>query len=158
TESQFPSDPLQQLKEAVKAVFRSWNGDRAIAYRRREKIPDNLGTAGNISTLVFGDMGDDFGTGGAFTRDPAHSEKALFGDYLQNAQGEDVVAGIRNTRHINEMAEDMPEIYKELLQVADKLERHYKDMQDLEFTIERGKLWMLQTRNGKRTGQAAVKM
>jgi pyruvate,orthophosphate dikinase len=154
----FPTDPYLQLEEAVKAVFRSWNGDRAIAYRRREKIPDNLGTAVNVVTMVFGNMGDDSGTGVAFTRDPATGEKKLFGDYLANAQGEDVVAGIRTPKHIDELKQDMPEIYHQFVQLAEKLERHYKDMQDLEFTVERGKLWMLQTRNGKRTGPAAVRM
>jgi pyruvate,orthophosphate dikinase len=154
----FPTDPQQQLDEAVKAVFRSWNGDRAKAYRRREKIPDDLGTAVNIVTMVFGNMGADSGTGVAFTRNPATGDKGLFGDYLQNAQGEDVVAGIRTPKHITELNDDMPEIYSELLQVADKLEGHYHDMQDMEFTVERGKLWMLQTRNGKRTGSAGVKM
>src|SRR5215467_4482208 len=158
TGSQFPTEPLKQLEEAVKAVFRSWNGDRAIAYRRREKIPDDLGTAVNIVTMVFGNMGNDSGTGVVFTRNPATGEKTMFGDYLQNAQGEDVVAGIRNTRHISELDQDTPQVYAQLLQVADKLERHYRDMQDLEFTVERGKLWMLQTRNGKRTAQAGVKM
>src|SRR5262249_61878728 len=154
----FPTDPYQQLEEAIKAVFRSWNGDRAKAYRRGEKIPDNLGTAVNIVTMVFGNMGNDSGTGVAFTRDPATGEKKLFGDYLSNAQGEDVVAGIRTPKHIDELKQDMPEIYNQFVQLAEKLERHYRDMQDLEFTVERGKLWMLQTRNGKRTGQAAVKM
>jgi pyruvate, orthophosphate dikinase len=154
----FPTDPQQQLDEAVKAVFRSWNGDRAKAYRRREKIPDDLGTAVNVVTMVFGNMGADSGTGVAFTRNPATGDKGLFGDYLQNAQGEDVVAGIRTPKHITELNDDMPEIYSELLQVADKLEGHYHDMQDMEFTVERGKLWMLQTRNGKRTGSAGVKM
>jgi pyruvate, orthophosphate dikinase len=158
TGSDFPADPYQQLEESVKAVFRSWNGDRAIAYRRREKIPDNLGTAVNIVTMVFGNMGNDSGTGVAFTRNPATGEKALFGDYLANAQGEDVVAGIRTPKHIDELKQDMPEIYNQFVQVADKLERHYRDMQDLEFTVERGKLWMLQTRNGKRTGPAAVRI
>ena len=154
----FPTDPHRQLQEAVKAVFRSWNGDRAIAYRRREKIPDTLGTAVNIVTMVFGNMGADSGTGVAFTRNPATGEKKLFGDYLSNAQGEDVVAGIRNPKHIDELNQDMPQIYKQFVEVAEKLERHYRDMQDLEFTVERGKLWMLQTRNGKRTGTAAVKI
>ncbi len=158
TGSDFPTDPLAQLQEAIKAVFRSWNGDRAIAYRRREKIPDNLGTAVNVVTMVFGNMGNDSGTGVAFTRDPATGEKKLFGDYLSNAQGEDVVAGIRTPKHIDELKSDMPEIYNQFVQVAEKLERHYKDMQDLEFTVERGRLWMLQTRNGKRTGPAAVRM
>src|SRR6185503_10108243 len=123
----------------------------------REKISDDLGTAVNIQTMVFGNMGNDSGTGVAFTRNPATGEKKLFGDYLVNAQGEDVVAGIRTPKHIDELKQDMPEIYKQFVEVANRLERHYKDMQDLEFTIERGKLWMLQTRNGKRTGPAAVK-
>ncbi len=158
TGAEFPTDPLRQLEESVKAVFRSWNGDRAIAYRRREKIPDDLGTAVNVVTMVFGNMGNDSGTGVAFTRNPATGEKQLFGDYLTNAQGEDVVAGIRTPKHIDELKNDMPEIYNEFVEVANKLERHYRDMQDLEFTIERGKLWMLQTRNGKRTGPAAVKV
>jgi pyruvate, orthophosphate dikinase len=158
TGSDFPVDPYVQLQEAIKAVFRSWNGDRAKAYRRREKIPDNLGTAVNICTMVFGNMGADSGTGVAFTRNPATGEKKLFGDYLFNAQGEDVVAGIRTPKHIDELKEEMPEIYAQFVEVANKLERHYRDMQDLEFTIERGKLWMLQARNGKRTGPAAVKI
>jgi pyruvate,orthophosphate dikinase len=158
TGSNFPSDPYQQLEDAIKAVFRSWNGDRAIAYRRREKIPDNLGTAVNIVTMVFGNMGNDSGTGVAFTRNPATGEKKLFGDYLANAQGEDVVAGIRTPKHIDELKEDMPQIYEQFVHVAEKLERHYRDMQDLEFTVERGKLWMLQTRNGKRTGPAGVRI
>ncbi len=158
TGSEFATDPYLQLQEAIKAVFRSWNGDRAKAYRRREKIPDNLGTAVNVVTMVFGNMGNDSGTGVAFTRDPATGEKKLFGDYLANAQGEDVVAGIRTPKHIDELKNDMPEIYRQFVEVAEKLERHYKDMQDLEFTVERGRLWMLQTRNGKRTGPAAVRM
>ena len=158
TGSDFPSDPYQQLEESIKAVFRSWNGDRAIAYRRREKIPDDLGTAVNVVMMVFGNMGDDSGTGVAFTRNPATGEKKLFGDYLANAQGEDVVAGIRTPKHIDELKEDMPVIYEQFVQVAERLERHYRDMQDLEFTVERGKLWMLQTRNGKRTGPAGVRI
>jgi pyruvate,orthophosphate dikinase len=158
TGSAFPSDPYQQLEEAIKAVFRSWNGDRAKAYRRREKIPDDLGTAVNVVTMVFGNMGEDSGTGVAFTRDPATGEKKLFGDYLANAQGEDVVAGIRTPKHINELKEDLPDIYNQFVSLANKLERHYRDMQDLEFTVERGKLWMLQTRNGKRTGPAGVRI
>jgi pyruvate, orthophosphate dikinase len=158
TGSDFPSDPYQQLEEAIKAVFRSWNGDRAKAYRRREKIPDDLGTAVNVVTMVFGNMGEDCGTGVAFTRNPATGEKKLFGDYLGNAQGEDVVAGIRTPKHIDELREDMPAIYNQFVEVADKLEKHYRDMQDLEFTVERGKLWMLQTRNGKRTGPAGVRI
>jgi pyruvate,orthophosphate dikinase len=158
TGKDFPADPYLQLEESIKAVFRSWNGDRAKAYRRREKIPDNLGTAVNVVTMVFGNMGDDSGTGVAFTRNPATGEKKLFGDYLANAQGEDVVAGIRTPKHIDELKEDMPQIYNQFVEVADKLERHYRDLQDLEFTVERGKLWMLQTRNGKRTGPAAVRV
>jgi pyruvate, orthophosphate dikinase len=158
TGSEFPADPYQQLEESIKAVFRSWNGDRAIAYRRREKIPDNLGTAVNVVTMVFGNMGEDSGTGVAFTRNPATGEKKLFGDYLANAQGEDVVAGIRTPKHIDELKEDMPVIYNQFMEVAVKLEKHYRDMQDLEFTVERGKLWMLQTRNGKRTGPAGVRI
>ncbi len=158
TGADFPSDPYLQLEESIKAVFRSWNGDRAIAYRRREKIPDDLGTAVNVVTMVFGNMGEDSGTGVAFTRNPATGEKKLFGDYLSNAQGEDVVAGIRTPKHIDELKGDMPEIYAQFVQVAERLERHYRDMQDLEFTVERGKLWMLQTRNGKRTGPAGVRI
>ncbi len=158
TGSAFPADPLRQLEEAIKAVFRSWNGERAKAYRRRERIPDDLGTAVNIVTMVFGNMGNDSGTGVAFTRNPATGAKELFGDYLTNAQGEDVVAGIRTPKHISELKQEMPEIYAQFEAVAEKLERHYKDIQDLEFTVERGKLWMLQTRNGKRTGPAAVKI
>jgi pyruvate,orthophosphate dikinase len=158
TGADFPTDPYQQLEDAIKAVFRSWNGDRAIAYRRREKIPDDLGTAVNVVTMVFGNMGEDSGTGVAFTRNPATGEKKLFGDYLANAQGEDVVAGIRTPKHIDELKEDMPVIYRQFVEVAEKLERHYCDLQDLEFTVERGKLWMLQTRNGKRTGPAGVRI
>jgi pyruvate,orthophosphate dikinase len=151
-------DPYRQLEEAVKAVFRSWNGDRAKAYRRREKIPENLGTAVNIVTMVFGNMGTDSGTGVAFTRNPATGERKLFGDYLSNAQGEDVVAGIRTPKHIDELKDDMPAIYNQFVEVAEKLERHFRDVQDLEFTVERGKLWMLQTRNAKRTGPAGVRI
>ncbi|MGD0309450.1 MAG: pyruvate, phosphate dikinase [Acidobacteriota bacterium] len=158
TGNDFPEDPQRQLQEAIKAVFRSWNGDRAKAYRRREHIADDLGTAVNIVTMVFGNMGSDSGTGVAFTRDPATGAKELFGDYLTNAQGEDVVAGIRTPKHIRELEHDMPEIYAQFLEVAKKLENHYRDIQDMEFTIERGKLWMLQTRNGKRTGPAAIKI
>jgi pyruvate,orthophosphate dikinase len=158
TGSDFPSDPYQQLEEAIKAVFRSWNGDRAQAYRRREKIPDDLGTAVNVVTMVFGNMGEDSGTGVAFTRNPATGERKLFGDYLTNAQGEDVVAGIRTPKHIDELKKDMPVIYDQFVALANKLERHSRDMQDLEFTVERGKLWMLQTRNGKRTGPAGVRI
>jgi pyruvate,orthophosphate dikinase len=158
TGSDFPQDPYAQLEAAIKAVFDSWNGDRAVAYRRREKIPDDLGTAVNVVTMVFGNMGEDSGTGVAFTRNPATGQKELFGDYLPNAQGEDVVAGIRTPIPLKELQARMPHLYKQLLEVADKLERHYRDMQDMEFTIERGRLWMLQTRSGKRTGQAAVRI
>ncbi len=156
----FPSDPNEQLRGAVEAVFRSWNNDRAIVYRRREKISDDLGTGVNVQTMVFGNMGDDSGTGVAFTRNPSTGVKELFGDYLRNAQGEDVVAGIRTPKHISEMRDDpmLPGVYNEFVAIAERLEKHYRDMQDLEFTIERGKLYMLQTRNGKRTGGAAVRI
>ncbi len=153
----FPQDPLEQLKYATEAVFRSWMGKRAVDYRRATNIPDDLGTAVNIQTMVFGNMGWDSGTGVAFTRNPATGESKLYGDYLLNAQGEDVVAGIRNTDPIQKMSETMPEVYQQFLEIVGKLEKHYKDMQDVEFTIERGKLWMLQTRNGKRTARAAVR-
>jgi len=160
TGQDFPDEPLEQLRGAIEAVFRSWNNDRAIVYRRREKISDDLGTAVSIVTMVFGNMGEDSGTGVAFTRNPATGAKELFGDYLKDAQGEDVVAGIRNTKHISEMREDpnLPGVYDQFVQIAERLEKHYRDMQDLEFTIERGKLWMLQTRSGKRTAAAAVKL
>jgi len=158
TGADFPTDPHKQLEAAIKAVFRSWNGERAKAYRRREHIADDLGTGVNVVTMVFGNMGSDSGTGVAFTRDPATGAKELFGDYLTNAQGEDVVAGIRTPKHIRELKSEMPEVYAQFLAVAQKLEQHYRDIQDLEFTVERGKLWMLQTRNGKRTGPAAVKI
>ncbi len=156
----FPSDPLEQLRGAVEAVFASWNNDRAMVYRRREKIPDDLGTAVNVQTMVFGNMGPDSGTGVAFTRNPSTGARELFGDYLRNAQGEDVVAGIRTPSHISEMRDDpnLPGVYDEFVRYAQRLEAHYKDMQDLEFTIERGKLYMLQTRSGKRTGGAAVRI
>lgn len=154
----FPQDPYEQLKLATEAVFRSWMGKRAVDYRRATDIPDDLGTAVNIQTMVFGNMGWDSGTGVAFTRNPATGENKLYGDYLLNAQGEDVVAGIRNTEPIQHMAETLPEAYKEFVEIVNKLEKHYKDMQDVEFTIERGKLWMLQTRNGKRTANSAIKV
>ncbi len=153
----FPQDPLEQMKLAIEAVFRSWNGKRAVDYRRATNIPDDLGTAVNIMTMVFGNMGDDSGTGVAFTRNPASGERKMYGDYLLNAQGEDVVAGIRNTNPIAQLADEMPDAYAQFLDLTSKLEAHYKDLQDVEFTIERGKLWMLQTRNGKRTAKAAVK-
>jgi len=154
----FPQDPFEQIRAATEAVFKSWNGKRAIDYRRATNIPDDLGTAVNIVAMVFGNMGDDSGTGVAFTRNPANGERKMYGDYLLNAQGEDVVAGIRNTLKIENLAKDMPEAYAEFLEICKKLELHYKDMQDVEFTIEHGKLWMLQTRSGKRTAQAAVKV
>jgi pyruvate, orthophosphate dikinase len=152
----FPQDPNEQLRFATEAVFKSWNGKRAVDYRNAAGIPHDLGTAVNIQTMVFGNMGWDSGTGVAFTRNPATGERDLYGDYLLNAQGEDVVAGIRNTKKIQELANEMPQSYKEFVAICDKLELHYQEMQDVEFTIERGKLWMLQTRNGKRTAKAAV--
>jgi pyruvate,orthophosphate dikinase len=154
----FPQDVYKQLELATKAVFESWNGKRAIAYRRKEGISDDLGTAVNIVTMVFGNMGDDSGTGVAFTRNPSTGEKKMMGEYLLNAQGEDVVAGIRNADPIENLAKKMPGVYRQFMDITAKLEKHYKDMQDVEFTIERGKLWMLQTRNGKRTAKAAVKI
>src|SRR5438105_5870556 len=155
TRDAFPTDPLKQLRAAIEAVFSSWNTERAVAYRRAEKIPDDLGTAVNVQTMVFGNMGDDSGTGVAFTRNPISGAKELYGDYLANAQGEDVVAGIRDTEPITGLKKRMPDVYKQFTDYAAKLEDHYKDVQDLEFTIERGKLFMLQTRNAKRTGEAA---
>ena len=154
----FPQDPYEQMKLAIEAVFKSWNGKRAVDYRRATNIPDDLGTAVNLQTMVFGNTGDDSGTGVAFTRNPANGERKMYGDYLLNAQGEDVVAGIRNTEKIETLGNVMPEAYKIFTDITKKLELHYKDMQDVEFTIERGKLWMLQTRNGKRTARAAVKV
>lgn len=154
----FPQDPYKQLEYAIRAVFNSWNSKRAIDYRRREHIPDTLGTAVNIVTMVFGNMGDDSGTGVAFTRDPQTGEKVMFGEYLLNAQGEDVVAGIRNTTKIENLKNDIPEAYETFMEIAQKLEKHFRDMQDVEFTIERGKLWMLQTRTGKRSAKAAIKI
>jgi pyruvate,orthophosphate dikinase len=152
----FPQDPFEQMRLATEAVFGSWNGKRAVDYRRATNIPDDLGTAVNIVTMVFGNMGWDSGTGVAFTRNPSTGERKLYGDYLLNAQGEDVVAGIRNTEKIETLGKPMPEAYGQFLEICKKLELHYKDMQDMEFTIERGRLWMLQTRNGKRTARAAV--
>ncbi|PIP05298.1 MAG: pyruvate, phosphate dikinase [Syntrophobacterales bacterium CG23_combo_of_CG06-09_8_20_14_all_48_27] len=154
----FPQDPIEQIKLATEAVFKSWNGRRAIDYRNAAGIPHDLGTAVNIMTMVFGNMGDTSGTGVAFTRDPSTGENVLFGDYLTNAQGEDVVAGIRNTKKIDEMAEDFPDAYAQFVDICRKLENHYHDMQDMEFTIERKKLWILQTRDGKRTAMAATKI
>ena len=154
----FPVDPKAQLIEAVKAVFRSWDNPRANVYRRMNDIPYSWGTAVNVQPMVFGNLNENSGTGVAFTRDPATGEKALFGEYLINAQGEDVVAGIRTPNHITQLQQDMPEVYEQFKTIANRLENHYKDMQDMEFTIENGKLYMLQTRNGKRTAAAALKI
>jgi len=156
--SDFPSDPKVQLLEAVKAVFRSWENPRAIVYRRMNDIPSSWGTAVNVQSMVFGNMGEDSGTGVAFTRNPSTGEKKLYGEFLRNAQGEDVVAGIRTPQPIDELKEIMPDIYNQFVDIAQRLENHYKDMQDMEFTIEKGKLYMLQTRNGKRTAAAALKI
>ncbi len=155
---EFPQDVYKQLELATAAVFKSWTGKRAVDYRRATKIPDDLGTAVNIVTMVFGNMGFDSGTGVAFTRNPATGENNMYGDYLLNAQGEDVVAGIRNTEPIANLEKKMPGVYKQFMDITTRLEKHYKDMQDVEFTIERGKLWMLQTRNGKRTAMAAARI
>ena len=155
---EFPQDVYEQLKQATKAVFESWNGKRAIAYRRKEGISDDLGTAVNIQTMVFGNMGEDSATGVAFTRNPSTGEKLMMGEYLINAQGEDVVAGIRNADPIVHLNDQMPKAYKQFMDITARLEKHYKDMQDVEFTVERGRLWMLQTRTGKRTAKSAVKI
>ncbi len=152
----FPQDPKEQLMGAVKAVFRSWDNPRAIVYRRMNDIPGDWGTAVNVQAMVFGNMGDTSGTGVAFTRNPATGEKGIFGEYLINAQGEDVVAGVRTPQPISKLAEDLPDCYKEFMEIAQKLENHYRDMQDMEFTIQEGKLYFLQTRNGKRTADAAI--
>jgi len=154
----FPQDPAEQLRMATEAVFASWNGKRAIDYRNADGIPHDLGTAVNVMTMVFGNMEEASGTGVAFSRNPSTGENKLWGEYLLNAQGEDVVAGIRNADPIDELNDDMPEVYKEFQDITSKLEKHYREMQDVEFTIERGKLWMLQTRDGKRTAQAAVQI
>ncbi|MCX7950932.1 MAG: pyruvate, phosphate dikinase [Clostridiales bacterium] len=154
----FPSDPKAQLLEAVKAVFRSWNNPRAIVYRKLNDIPSDWGTAVNVQMMVFGNMGETSGTGVAFTRNPSTGENKIFGEYLMNAQGEDVVAGIRTPQSIETLKEVMPECYDEFMRIAHILEKHYKDMQDMEFTIEQGKLYFLQTRNGKRTAQAALRI
>ncbi len=155
---EFPQDPKVQLMEAIKAVFRSWDNPRAIYYRRMNDIPGDWGTAVNVQSMVFGNMGQTSGTGVAFTRNPSTGENKLYGEYLINAQGEDVVAGIRTPQQIDTLAQVMPEVYNQFAQIADTLEKHYRDMQDMEYTIERGKLYMLQTRNGKRTAQAALKI
>ena len=154
----FPQDPRQQLLEAISAVFRSWDNPRANTYRRLNNIPYEWGTAVNVQAMVFGNMGEDSGTGVAFSRNPATGKKELFGEYLFNAQGEDVVAGIRTPKPISELQKDNPAIYKQFEDIVLKLEEHYRDMQDMEFTIERSKLYILQTRNGKRTAQAALKI
>ena len=154
----FPQDPYKQLELATEAVFKSWNGKRAVDYRNKAGIAHDLGTAVNIVTMVFGNMGNTSGTGVAFTRDPSNGERKMYGDYLLNAQGEDVVAGVRNTQKIEHLADEMPKVYQQFLDICARLERHYKEIQDVEFTIEQGKLWMLQTRNGKRTAKAAVKI
>src|ERR687888_1158505 len=170
TGQDFPTDPYEQLKRAIAAVFLSWNGRRAVDYRNKNRIPHNLGTAVNVQTMVFGNMGNDSGTGVAFTRNPSTGEKKLYGEFLMNAQGEDVVAGIRTPEEITEkarvaagsdkpsMEKSLPDAFKELTRIYGVLEKHYRDMQDLEFTVEQGKLWMLQTRSGKRTAKAALRI
>src|SRR5260370_18826489 len=154
----FQQDPKEQMDLAIKAVFNSWNADRAILYRRQERIPADLGTAVNVVAMVFGNLGMDSGTGVAFTRDPGSGHPGVYGDYLQNAQGEDVVAGIRNTVPLQDLERIDKKSYDELLQIMAILENHYRDLCDIEFTIERGKLWMLQTRVGKRTAAAAFRI
>nr|WP_081838417.1 pyruvate, phosphate dikinase [Thermogemmatispora carboxidivorans] len=154
----FPTDVYEQLKGAIEAVFASWNNKRAIDYRNFNKIPHNLGTAVNVQSMVFGNMGNDSGTGVAFTRNPSTGEKELYGEYLLNAQGEDVVAGIRTPSKISRLKEELPQVYEQFQEIARRLERHYRDMQDMEFTVERGRLYMLQTRSGKRSARAAVKI
>ncbi|MCX7832173.1 MAG: pyruvate, phosphate dikinase [Actinobacteria bacterium] len=158
TGEEFPTDPWDQLRKAVEAVFNSWNNPRAQVYRRINKISDDLGTAVNVQAMVFGNMGNDSATGVCFTRNPSTGEKELFGEYLVNAQGEDVVAGIRTPQPIQKMKEEIPEAFEQLLKLMDTLEKHYRDMQDIEFTVEKGKLYMLQTRSGKRTAKAAVRI
>jgi len=158
TGNPFPTDPWKQLELAIEAVFKSWNNDRAIVYRRTERIPDEIGTAVNVQAMVFGNLGDDCGTGVAFTRDPSTGENYLYGEYLMNAQGEDVVAGVRTPVPISELEKQNKAVYDEFVAICNRLEGHYKDMQDLEFTIERGRLFMLQCRTGKRTGPAAVRI
>src|SRR5437773_4217827 len=153
----FPDDALDQMWGAIGAVFDSWNNDRAVVYRRQYGYPADWGTAANICSMVFGNMGDDCCTGVAFTRDPATGDKVFYGEYLINAQGEDVVAGIRTPKKIAELQKDMPVVYKQLDDIRNVLEKHYRDVQDIEFTVQKMKLWMLQTRNGKRTGFAGVR-
>ncbi len=158
TGEDFPEDPMDQLWGAIGAVFRSWDNERAKVYRKLNNIPDHWGTAVNVQSMVYGNMGEDSATGVAFTRNPATGEKELYGEFLVNAQGEDVVAGIRTPQKISKLAEIMPDVYKQLVEIAEKLEKHYRDMQDMEFTIQNGRLWMLQTRVGKRTGFAAFRI
>jgi len=158
TSKEFPQNPQEQLWMAIEAVFKSWNNKRAIEYRKLHRIPDDWGTAVNVQTMVFGNMGFDSATGVAFTRDPSTGEKVLYGEYLPNAQGEDVVAGIRTPKPISELEKEMPEAYKQLVEIFDRLEKHYRDMMDLEFTIEKGKVYLLQTRVGKRSARAEVKI
>src|SRR5438876_1244378 len=154
----FPTDVYKQLQKAIEAVFSSWNNKRAIDYRNFNKIPHNLGTAVNVQSMVFGNMGNDSGTGVAFTRDPGTGEKELYGEYLLNAQGEDVVAGIRTPSKISRLQQDLPQVYRQFQEIAHRLEQHYRDMQDMEFTVEKGHLYMLQTRSGKRSAAAAIKV
>src|SRR6202034_4862521 len=154
----FPDDPQEQLWGAIGAVFDSWMGEKAVTYRRVEKITGLLGTAVNVVQMVFGNTGEESGTGVCFTRDPSTGEKTFFGDFLLNAQGEDVVAGIRTPMHLSELSKRMPKVYKQLERVRQTLEKHYRDMQDLEFTVENGTLYMLQTRTGKRTPSAAFQI
>jgi pyruvate,orthophosphate dikinase len=158
TGKDFPDDPFEQLRMSIEAVFNSWNSPRAFAYRKAQNIPDDLGTAVNVVMMVFGNMGDDSGTGVAFTRNPATGDEKLYGEFLVNAQGEDVVAGIRTPQKIDQLEQEMPEVYQQFQEIGHRLEKHYRDMQDLEFTVEKGKLYMLQTRSGKRTAAAAVKI
>jgi pyruvate,orthophosphate dikinase len=158
TGGEFPMDPVQQLWGAIEAVWKSWTLKKAVDYRRVNDIPEDMGTAVNVVAMVFGNMGDDSGTGVAFTRNPSTGERRFYGEFLVNAQGEDVVAGIRTPLHIEEMANRLPGAYQELLKVQDRLERHYREMQDIEFTVERGKLYLLQTRTGKRTAAAAARI
>src|SRR6185436_1587645 len=158
TGSAFPDEPKQQLQMAINAVFGSWNNPRAIHYRRMNKISEALGTAVNVQAMVFGNLGETSGTGVGFTRNPSTGEKEFYGEFLMNAQGEDVVSGVRTPLPIRELDKVMPDCYKQLREITDRLEKHYRDMQDFEFTIQEGKLYMLQTRNGKRTGPAAVRV
>ncbi|MDK1011601.1 MAG: PEP/pyruvate-binding domain-containing protein, partial [Actinomycetota bacterium] len=156
--SEFPQEPRQQLWQAISAVFESWNTPRAVDYRDINKIPNDWGTAVNVQAMVFGNMGDDSGTGVIFSRNPATGKKGLFGEFLLNAQGEDIVAGIRTPQDIGSLDRVLPRCYRELDDISRKLEQHFKDMQDTEFTIQKSKLWILQTRTGKRTAQSAIKI